>query len=129
MDNRPNIPPTDPDWYLSKLGEMVSSLEGAPRWEGIVMIDGFVASEKIHRNELYEPESFKLRFKEVVTSGHTWVNLSAAGVLEGKLLISLEDASDRAYEGCPTSVNLSGPFNFVGSLPGWSLDNLVEYVD
>jgi len=123
-----NDKPVELDWYISQLLSMAKSIDGAPDWDGILVTEGLIASDenqKINRNDLYDHDSFNLRFKEIVTSGYTWVNLSIVGVLEGKLLISLEDTSSSIVEGCSTSVNLSGPLNLICSRPGWNLDNIV----
>ncbi len=125
-------PPIELDWYLSRLEESTKSLKDAPNWKSVTIVEGFIAGdvvEKWPRHNLYTPESFSERFKEIITRGHSWVNLSAVGVLEGNLLISLEAVSSSIHEGCHTSVNMSGPMNKVRCCEGWNLDGFIEIVD
>jgi len=119
--------PLELAWYISQLEDMANTLDDVPDWDGILLTEGFIArndNQQINRGNLYEPDFFITRFDEVVASGHSWVNLSFVGVLEGKLLISLEDVSSSIIEGCSTSVNLSGPLNLIRSRHGWNLDNI-----
>jgi len=125
-------PPIELDWYLDKLLESTKSHEDAPVWKDVIVVESFIVgdvAQKISRHNLHTAESFAERFKEIVTRGHSWVNLSAVGVFEGNLLVSLEAVSSSISEGCPTSVNLSGPMNKVRWREGWSLDEFIEVVD
>lgn len=125
-------PPIELDWYLNRLIESIKSLEDAPVWRSVTIVEGFIADDevqKLPRNTLHTTESFSDRFKEIVTRGHSWVNLSVAGIFEENLLVSLEAVSSSVYEGGLTSVNLSGPMNKVRWREGWKLDDFIEIVD
>lgn len=55
-------------------------------------------------------------------AGYAWINLHAAGVVDGRLLVGVEFAhATRTFAGA-TSVNLSGPTQAVTERDGWPIE-------
>ena len=109
-------PSTSLDWYLGYLHSMLLGDSGMPMWEDIYItenisynggtkVDDF--GELIHFKNYYE------RFKEITTKGWPWINLSAIGLYDSNLIISIEVPNRKPEGAIATSVNISGPSNVV----------------
>jgi hypothetical protein len=62
------------------------------------------------RDDFFEPDDYESRFGELLGSGVAWINLSCLGLLNGRLVVSVE------YQRSPSgpvvrapSINYSGP--------------------
>ena len=87
----------------------------APCWHGLLIVED---NEIIHgprttirRSSLQAPDSFSSRFDELVALGYSWINLVGIGILDGRLIVSLE--APRQPSGLPASqvaVVTSGPY-------------------
>lgn len=77
---------------------------------------------------LVQVPDFAPRFRTLLASGYSWINLSAYGVFRSALIVGLELPRERGDvpEGF-TSVNYSGPSIGVTGTPSWELElTLVE---
>ena len=123
--------PIELAWYLAELQRFVRALDGAPSWHVARVVDGLSVHpadvRRIARASLVGLEAYESRFRELVTSGCPWINLSAIGLLDGALIISVERSPDR-HATRTASVNLSGAATFVRAIPGWDLSDILELV-
>jgi hypothetical protein len=113
---------------IVRLENWLRSTLAAPPWTGVSFIEGFwlePTKTVVSKDGIVTAEKYGTRFSELMSAGYSWINLHAAGVLGGRLLVSVE-LPPRGPTGSPrTSVQLSGPFAFAGQRPGWKIDELV----
>src|SRR5829696_4345058 len=64
---------------------------------------------RIGRKEFCEPADYENRFDTLMKSGLPWINVSAYGVSEGKLIVAIELPQMLSNISTQTSVNFSGP--------------------
>jgi hypothetical protein len=112
---------TELEENLRRLASAVA--QGAPPWDRFLLLEGadirYEASACIPMARLNTPETYAPRFAEHLGRGFPWINLNAAGVLNGALLVVVELPEYTA--GVPrskVSVNLSGP-TLVDGKPQW----------
>ena len=118
------------DSALARLTEFVRALPDNPGWERVAIVEDLVlAREKrirVRAAAIVAAEAFRARFAALTTTGYPWLNLHAAGVLGGStLLVTVERPPAGPTGAVPTSINISGPQNFVRLRPGWSVEELV----
>jgi hypothetical protein len=105
-------------------------LPGAPRWKSVVLGPPLELSAgklgRISYEEVVAADAFVERFEQLLSLGFPWINLSAAGLLRGALLVTVETAAITRGDIRATSINISGPVAFVRQRTGWRLDDLVE---
>ena len=63
----------------------------------------------IRVESLREVRDYSDRFDEIVSSGHSWVNLRVAGICEGFLVVTVEVSKDTLPGPCQTPLTFSGP--------------------
>lgn len=105
----------------------------APEWTGILIIEDTEITHgprtKIPRSSLLTPNDFASRFDKLVARGYGWMNLVGNGVLDRKLIVSLEiprESSDLPASKVPVIV--AGP-NFDSSgRKIWDLSDRVELI-
>lgn len=121
-------PPTDLDWYVGQLSRLAPSW-GIPQWSSVRVTETLrhaSVGEPCDVGETFSIEAYRPRFTELCTRGWPWINLSAVGLLDGALLLSIEVPNMEPGGSRWTSVNLSGPSRrtlamggcLSGSLPG-----------
>ena len=115
--NTPIDPPRNPkgasafDHHVKRVVSFFEENCPEATWSGIRFFEGDPRGKSLlARKDLFEPEEYRSRFCELLDQGHGWINLSASGVLNDWLILSLEWPScvntvPRAY----VAVNLSGP--------------------
>ncbi len=64
---------------------------------------------RIPRGEVHSPESYSPRFEQLTRLGLPWINLSAYGLGEGRLIVAVEIPNPPARRSDRTSINYSGP--------------------
>ncbi len=105
-------PPTDLDWYVDYIRRCAPSW-GIPQWSSVRVTETLrygADGEPCEVGETFGIEAYRLRFTELCTRGWPWINLHAAGLLDGVLLLSVE-VPNREPDGSRwTSINMSGPF-------------------
>ncbi len=81
---------------------------------------------EISRQDIFTSEKYETRFDEILTQGHSWVNMNFAGILNNNLLVVIETPN---YENnCEfTSVNFSGISNKVLERD-YSLDSFFKVI-
>ena len=103
----------------------------APAWMGVSFVEGFWLEPKaisLSRDAVIPSERYAARFAELMSAGYSWINLHAAGVHGGRLLVSVELPPGGPTGATRTSVQLSGPFAFACQREGWKIDELVTLV-
>jgi hypothetical protein len=84
-------------------------------WQGVALADEARTDRdatrlRVPRAALASPEQFAPRFDEYLHRGYSWINLSAAGVVNGTLVVIVElPTQSRGAPPSAISVNLSGP--------------------
>lgn len=107
-------PSTELDWYL---GYMACQL---PKW-GVAASGSVVLTECldwgpgqiVRIGSLHDVNTYRARFRDLVTRGWPWVNLHAEGLLQGHLLLVIETPTNEPGGAPWTSVNISGPIRRV----------------
>jgi len=121
-------PPVVLDWYLGYLHRWLLDL-GVPEWDDILLTEDVVWDAQSRRivqlGELHTADDYRGRFTDLATRGWPWINLHALGLLNGRLILSIELPAYEPTGASPTSVNISGPSNWVKE-HGYSLDGLVD---
>lgn len=118
---------------LLRTEALALGLAGAPRW-GSVIISGPLElfptlPTRITSADLIAAAAFAERFDQLLSLGFPWINLSAAGVLRGALLVTVETATYTQASIDFTFVNPSGPPVLVQQRVGWRIDDLVRIED
>lgn len=103
--------------HLTQLLSWVQNKEQCPAWSHILFIEDMdIIREKVEdkytatvpRRALFTPEQYSSRFDELMNSGFSWINMSAAGILDKTLIIIIEfPRSCSAYMRHKTPVNFS----------------------
>ena len=115
------------DDHFENLSSWLKS-HGVPAWDHVLFaedlqVDPF-SKQSIEENELHTLAEFSIRFEELLTEAHTWLNLSGLGILDGVLIVAIE--KPKANAGSPTtSVNQSGPPNCVKE-SNYNLEQFIE---
>ena len=116
------------DVHLARLETWLRRLPQCPPWVGHLLAEnGWVDSDPDGvptlraPDPLRSPAAYAERFDELVTRGYDWVNLHAAGVIGGQLVVAVELPRARGDRPGITSVNLSGPGHIVMHHAGWAL--------
>lgn len=104
----------DLEQHLARLTAHLREQHVAASWSHVKIIEGPVDHGPeiviIPRRSLQTPGEYAPRFDALLNQGHGWINLSAVGVLEDTLLVSIELPGYRNYVARgDVSVNLSGP--------------------
>lgn len=118
--------------HLRELEAFLRREGDAPEWTAILIVEDTEITHgprtKIPRSSLHTPNDFASRFDELVARGYGWINLVGNGVLDGKLIVSVEiprESSGLASTDVP--VMTCGP-NFDSSKWGWDLSDRVQLV-
>jgi hypothetical protein len=113
---------------VERLETWLRSTLDAPTWTGVTFVEGFWLEQTktaLPHAALVTSEIYAARFAELMSARYAWINFHAAGVLAGRLLISVELPPGGPSNAPRTSVQLSGPFAFAAQRPGWQIDDLV----
>lgn len=99
---------------LARLEDWLRRSDDAPTWTAVRFVESksiqYGPTDTIPASALLTVEAFEPRFEALFGAGYGWINLSALGVLDGELLVSVELPRDTASVPYGrTSVNLSGP--------------------
>jgi len=103
----------------------------APEWKEILLIEDSEMQHGISiivpQKALKSPEEYAQRFEELLNRGYDWINLVGNGVLNNKLLVSIEFPKDpKRVPVDKISVNLSGPHIGSNGKLQWYLDDKVK---
>lgn len=112
--------------YRQKIDELISwtrTLRGCPNFDDVRMLDGrAVIKGKAPRAAMQSVDDFEGRYGELRNRNLPWINLHAAGLHEGALVVVVETPADStANRESTTAVNTSGPSAAVAADPGWDL--------
>ena len=113
---------------VGRLENWLRSTLTAPLWMGVSFIERFwlePTKTTVSHDAIVAAERYGERFAELMSAGYSWINFHAAGVLGGRLLVSVELPPGGPTGAPRTSVQLSGPFAFAGQRAGWKIDDLV----
>lgn len=85
-----------------------------PEWCGIRVFEvGSIVDEhgriRVSHNDLFAPEDYELRFKELFERGLPWINLSCFGIHDEFLIVGIEISRSTNSTVPHTSVNYAGP--------------------
>ena len=86
-----------------------------------------VSIARIRREALWSPEDFSRQFAELVRVGYGWINLVGNGLLQDRLLVSVElprESSGISAE--MVQVIVSGPYLDPAGNKIWHLEGRVE---
>jgi len=117
---------------LQRLDAWLASQGETPSW------DGHVLAERAHIEtdatgtlrlvlpcDPVIPAEYSARLEQLMRLGPSWVNLSAIGLMKGRLVVSVEWQNPAVgVSVTDVAINLSGPSRVVTQTPGWNLDRL-----
>jgi len=98
-------------------------------WSSLLFIEDWAIPHGevslIRRSALATPEEYVAKFEEHLNTGYSWVNMNAAGILEGAflLVIELPKHSNPLWKN-KTSVNFSGP-----NMGQWEANNRIKFMN
>ena len=114
------------DVHLVSLDAWLQTFAQCPRWAGHLLAENAWVDLDPHGvptlrapAPLQSAAAYADRFHELVTRGYPWVNLCAAGVIGGQLVVTVELPRYRSDRAGATSVNLS--IRAVEERDGWAL--------
>jgi hypothetical protein len=84
---------------------------------------------RVPRTALRPMDEYRERFESLLGRGYSWINLKAAGIFDGNLLVVIEFPNYKS--GIPrnkVSVNLSGPSHKEG-VPQWDIGARLEITE
>lgn len=118
---------------LDRFQEWLRHLPGCPRFRAIRIVESgqiqYGRVDTIPSGALATIEAYESRFETLFAAGYSWINLSAAGVADGILLVIVE--LPRAPAGVPrgrTSVNFSGPpLDVTTGAPVWDAAKRIRF--
>lgn len=114
---------------LLRVEALALGLPGAPRWSSVKLTGSLerfpTAPAHLTLDDFVAASAFTERFAQLMSLGYPWINLSAAGVLRGALLVMVETPTYTQSDVAYTSVNASGPPTLVQRRAGWRIDDLV----
>jgi hypothetical protein len=119
---------TDLSAQVGRLETWLRSTLAVPPWMGVSFVERFwlePTKTVVSQDAIVTAERYGARFSELMSTGYSWINFHAAGVLGGRLLASVEVPPGGPTGASRTSVQLSGPFAFAVQRPGWNIDDLV----
>ncbi len=103
------------DEHYKRLESLLAGWD-LPKWKNILYIEDFNLDSSLQQSvktiNLYSQDIFSDHFRSIMARGFSWINLSVLGLLNDTLIISVEKPK-KYFPGTKTSVNLSGPSNFV----------------
>ena len=118
---------------LLRTEALALALPGAPRWDSVTItgpLDLFpLQPARVALADLVAADAFAQRFAQLLSLGYPWINLHAAGVLRGALLITVETPTYTRADIDFTSVNPSGPSRTVQERADWRIDDLILVED
>jgi hypothetical protein len=116
------------DLHLARLDTWLRTLPRCPPWTGHLLAENASVNRRPDGlpalsapEPLRSPAGYSDRFDELVTRGYDWVNLHAAGVIGGQLVVAVELPRAPGDRPGITSINLSGPGHIVLQHAGWTL--------
>jgi hypothetical protein len=129
-DEAMTMPHEDFDSALVRLTEFVRGLPDNPGWERIVVVEDLAlvpdSLVRVMAKDVLDSGAYAERFAELAVAGYAWLNLHAAGLLAGSiLLVTVERPPGGSTGVVRTSINISGPPNFVRARQRWSVDDLL----
>ncbi len=119
--------------HLARLEEWISNNSVVPSWDELVIVEDsdmqHGAITKIFESALHTPDKYNKRFNEILDRGYSWVNLVCNGIIDNKLLISVEIPSNTSnVPADKVSVNISGPYLGEDKNPKWDLNKKVQII-
>src|SRR5258705_11058968 len=84
------------DTFENHFREMLSIIRPPQNlaWSRVLVVEYQSISwgqvSRIARSSLCTPEAYESRFDELLSQGHTWVNMSAMGVFNDTLIVEIE---------------------------------------
>ena len=122
---------TDFAHHLRELEAFLRKDGDAPSWDDVqVVMDSDIThgpSMTIAESALHVPEQFSPKFDELVLRGYGWINLVGNGLIDGKLLVSLEVPRESSgIQSEQVHVNLSGPYRDASGRKRWNLEGRVH---
>lgn len=123
---------SDIDAHFLNLMRFIREQCAAPEWENVFFAesseikyessdelwDGYI---RVPRMALMPMDEYCERFDALLDQGYSWINLNAAGIFDGNLLVVIELPNYKT--GIPrnkVSVNLSGP-SLKDGVPQWDI--------
>lgn len=99
-------------------------------WSNVLVVEEqSITHGQIHlipRSTLFTPEIYEKRFDELLSQGHSWVNMNLMGILDNTLIVQIEyPYYKNNIPRNKLSVNYSGPSIRDGKVQ-WHLSSIVK---
>ena len=121
------------DAHFVSLTRFIRGQCAAPEWGKVFFVESsdikYEASDevwggymRVPRMALRPMDEYRERFESLLDQGYSWINLNAAGIFYGNLVIVVEVPNHKS--GIPrskVSVNLSGP-SLKDGIPQWDIE-------
>jgi hypothetical protein len=83
------------DREMARLTEMLSARQPSLTWRTIQFVDSAdvwyaAGTMQVPRRALRSPDDYARRFEDHLRAGYSWINLNAAGVVDGVLVVIVE---------------------------------------
>jgi hypothetical protein len=128
------------DAHFLSLSKFIRDECAAPEWEKVFFAESsdikYEASDdvwggymRVPRTALRPMDEYRERFESLLGRGYSWINLNAAGIFDGNLLVVIELPNYKS--GIPrnkVSVNLSGP-SLKEGVPQWDIGARLEITE
>jgi hypothetical protein len=118
--------------HLNRLISLFESWGCDLSWSKILIVEDSSITRApitfIPQAALHTPEQYTNKFDDLINGGYTWINMTAAGIVEDALLVVIELPSyTNKQAGNRVSVNLSGP-GIKGGKPQWDISDTVKFI-
>lgn len=113
------------EFHLERIVRFFQKICPEARWSDIRFFEGDPCDKTtLSAKDLIDADEYRPKFCRLLEQGHGWINLSASGVLNDWLILSLvwpsyENTVPREY----VSVNLSGPYLDKNGRGRWDLSD------
>ncbi len=116
--------------YLDQLCSLAQNWAKQPlSWSSILIVEDSTITHGeislIRRSVLATPEEYAARFEMHLNKGYSWINMNAAGIVDGIFLVVIELPKDsNPHWKNKTSINFSGP-----NRGQWDANNRIKFMN
>lgn len=113
--------------HIAELLDWLGQILTVPKFDEILVLEnspsGLGGSKPVNlsREELRKIQDYEKRFKDLLSTGPSWIRLQAAGLIGPSLVITVEHSTSLGLDPGDVAVNFAGPAKRTQERPQWQL--------